>query len=143
MQLPVELVSFDKWSAFKGPFPTRDKGHRIVIIYKSGDEVSYFYVTSYESKEEKQKIDLANRKDISSIAELKKEDWDALTKDSCIQCNLAHRHEIKLADLQTGYASGGIEYIGVVPDAIKSRIIDATCRTPTFTEEQKRLYTAD
>lgn len=143
MRLPVELVSFDKWSAFKGPFPTKDKEHRIVIIYKFDDTVSYFYVTSYESNDEKQKIDLANRKDISSIAELKKEDWDALTKDSCVQCNLAHRHEINLADLQTWYVSGGIEYIGIVPDIIRSKIIDATCRSPTFTEEQKRLYTTD
>lgn len=141
MQFPVELVNFDKWYAFKGPFPFCGKEHRMVIVYKIDDVVTYFYVTSYESEEEKKKIDMANKRDISSIAELKKEDWDQLSKDSCVQCNLSHKHEISMSDLESGYASGKITYIGIVPDAVKSKIISATCSSSTFTEEQKKWYT--
>ncbi len=141
MQLPVEIVNFDRWYAFKGPLPTEDKEHRIVIIYKLGEIVNYFYVTSYQSEEEKKKINTANKKDISSVAELKREDWDALTKDSCIQCNLLHRHQIKISDLQIRYTLGQIQYIGIVPDAVKSKIISATCSSHTFTDDEKKLYT--
>ena len=141
MQFPVELVPFEKWVAFRGDFPRGAGEHRMVIIQRVEDQVEYFYVTSYESTDEKHKIDLNNRKDIGSIAELSKNDWVALTKDSCVQCNLSHTHDISIAELRYGYQVGTIEYLGVIPSAVREKLIAATCASVSFTDTEKRLYT--
>ena len=141
MQFPVNYVPFEKWVAFKGEFPRGAGEHRMIIIHRIEDTVEYFYVTSYESAEEKYKINLNNKKDISSVAELEKTDWDALTKNSCVQCNLTHTHVTTLTDLQQRYQSGTIEYIGMVSPKVKEKIIAATCASVSFTDTQKLLYT--
>lgn len=135
------MVPFDKWVAFKGNFPKNAGQHRMVIMHKVDDRVSYFYVTSYETSEERRKIDLNNRNDAGSVAELERTDWDTLTKNSCIQCNRLHIHEIALQDIITGYENGEIEYIGVVPEIVKNKIISATCASMSFTDTEKAIYT--
>jgi len=141
MQFPVESVPFEKWVAFRGDFPRGAGEHRMIIIQCVEDNVEYFYVTSYESDDEKHKINLNNRKDIGSIAELAKNDWAALTKDSCVQCNLLHTHNISIAELRRGYQLGTIEYLGIIPLTVREKIIAATCASVSFTDTKKRLYT--
>lgn len=141
MQFPVDSVPFEKWVAFRGDFPRGAGEHRMIIIQQIEDSVEYFYVTSYESAAEKDKINLNNRRDISSIAELSKTDWAALTKDSCVQCNLSHTHDISITELRHGYQVGAIEYLGVIPSSVREKLIAATCASVSFTDTKKRLYT--
>lgn len=141
MQFPVDMVPFDKWVAFRGDFPCGAGNHRMIILQRTENNIEYFYVTSYESEEEKNKINLNNRKDINSIAELQISDWDILTKNSCVQCNLAHIHEISVKQLKDRYQRREIEYLGYVPEIVKRKIIDATCSSVSFTDTKKKIYT--
>ena len=142
MQFPVDFVPFEKWIAFKGDFPPKAGEHRIIIIHHDKDNVEYFYVTSYDSEEEKAKINKNNKKDISSVAEILKTDWnEVLTKNSCVQCNLRHRHEVSINELRKDYENGYIKYLGKIPEKVKRTIIIAICASETFDNEEKKIYT--
>ncbi len=128
------MVPVDKWVAFNAPLP-KDQ-HRIIIIKKIFDEVQYFYVTS--------KVDNAKRVlhyDSGSIAEFEKCDWDSLTADkSCVQCDKRHLYTIKSDTFERMYNDGKLEYIGEVPDIVKTRITSAICSSKSFTETEKKFY---
>lgn len=141
MLFPAECIPVEKWFAYKGDFPPCGKTHRMIITYHIDNTIKYFYVTSYESNEERHRIDLANKKDISSVAELNVIDWDSLTKVSCVQCNRSHISDITVEELQKQYALGKAEYIGPVPEIVKRKLIEATCSSSTFTDDEKKLYT--
>jgi hypothetical protein len=150
MLFPADSVPFEKWYAFKGEFPPGSSvSHRIIIVYKQANCTKYFYVTSYESKEEKEKINRVNRDDIKSVADFVKSEWkdvnnkDILSKDSCVQCNKRHIHAADVSCLKEQYANGKIEYLGVVPRNIQEKIIYATCLSDSFTQTEKKLYTED
>jgi len=98
--------------------------------------MKYLYVTS--------KIEQAYRiakHDPHSIVTLNPSDWDALTKESCIQCDDSHLKEIRYDDFKIAYASGEYTYIGEIPEKVKNSIISAICMSETFTEDEKKEYT--
>lgn len=134
MRLPFCMVPVDKWVAFNAPLP-KDK-HRIIIIKKIFDEVQFFYVTS--------QVDNAKRVlryDLGCIAELGKSDWESLTADkSCVQCDKRHLGIVKLDVLERMYNDGKLEYIGEVPDVVKTRIKSAICSSKSFTDIEKKFY---
>ena len=137
MKIPSNLIPISKWSAFKGNFPPNSpKLHNIIIIYHSVDIVCYFYVTS--------QIDNAKRVatyDIKSIAEIGSNDWNELTKDSCVQCNKMHLYETTEQEIRDAYEREEIIALGHVPEIVKNKIIEATNNSKTFTSAEKELYT--
>jgi hypothetical protein len=87
MRVPSKIVPFEKWTAYKGPFPEDSSmPHIIIIVHKTKDDIYYFYVTSKVSKAER-----ISKDDRLSLVKLLKDDWSKLTKESCIQCNKGHR----------------------------------------------------
>jgi len=137
MQFPSNMVSVKKWHAFKAKLPHgQSNEHRIIIIYKHLTVIKYFYVTSQVEKV----IKLA-RDDKASIVKLTTTDWNALTKESCVQCNKHHLYEISEGDFKQIYENGEMEYLGEIPEKVKSAIIYAICMSRLFTEDEKKLYT--
>ncbi|MDR0306101.1 MAG: hypothetical protein LBI42_04595 [Chitinispirillales bacterium] len=135
---PSDLLSIEKWKAFKGKYPPNSTiDHRIIIIYKNDGIVKYFYVTS--------KVENARRiakYDIGSLVDgLNNNDWNVLTVESCIQCNKKHLYDICENELRRAYENGGIEVLGEVPEKIKSAIIFAVCASESFTDTEKKIYT--
>jgi len=48
---PDNLFKVEKWKAFKGKYPPgSDIDHRIIIVFKYGSILRYFYVTSQVEK---------------------------------------------------------------------------------------------
>ncbi|MDR2693402.1 MAG: hypothetical protein LBB74_04210 [Chitinispirillales bacterium] len=135
MQIPFppEMMSVKKWHVFKAKLPPRsDSEHRIIVVYKHLNNVKYFYVTS--------KIENAYKMakyDINSIVRLNVSDWDALTKESCIQCNKRHLYQTDEESFKQACASGEYERLGEVPEKIKNAIIHAIRMSKSFTEAEK------
>jgi hypothetical protein len=137
MQFPPNMISVKRWYAFKAKLPPGSSNeHRVIIVYKHQTTINYFYVTSQVETV----IKLA-RYDTDSIVKLKASDWDALTKDSCIQCNERHLYEINESDFKQIYANGDMKYLGEIPENVKSAIIYAICMSNSFTEAEKIKYT--
>ena len=137
MQIPSDLIPINKWKAFKGNFPPDSPmPHSIIIIYHSAEVIHYFYVTSQIDK-----VKEIARYDIGSIAEINPNDWNELTKDSCVQCNKGHLHQTTEQRIKEEYDKGEVKYLGLVPEIVKDKIINATRLSKTFTDTEKRLYT--
>jgi len=135
---PSNLLSIERWSAFKGKYPPgSDVDHRIIIVYKYGGTIKYFYVTSkVEKARMRAKYDMGSFVDkISSC------DWEALTEESCVQCDKSHMYETCEDDLRRAYESGNLEILGKVPQDIRKRIISAVCASKSFTDAEKSIYT--
>ncbi|GBU22000.1 hypothetical protein R80B4_01902 [Fibrobacteres bacterium R8-0-B4] len=137
MQLPYNMIPVKRWYAFKAQLPPRsDKKHHIIIIYKDQTIIKYFYVTSQVEKAKKYA-----RNDIGSIVELNKSNWDVLDKDSCIQCNVKHLHDISESEFKQLYESHEMEYFGEIPKNVKKLLISAICASESFTDSEKATYT--
>jgi hypothetical protein len=137
--LPPELVTIEKWRAFKGKYPSgSDIEHRIIIVYRDENEkkLHYFYVTS-KVKEARKKA----RDDIGSFVCINSSDWPVLTKESCIQCNEKHKDTVDEGEFMQDYAAGKIEILGEVPEVVKKAIIRAVCASISFTDAEKAKYT--
>ena len=135
---PPNLLSIEKWRAFKGKYPPgSDVEHRIIIVYKHDGIVKYFYVTS-----KVEKARMRAKYDIGSLVDkINSNHWDALTEESCIQCNKNHLYDTCEDDLRQAYKNGEIEVLGAVPEAIKKAIISAVCASKSFTDVEKKIYT--
>jgi len=137
MQFPPEMIPVKKWYAFKAKLPPGSGNkHRVIVVYKYMNTVKYLYVTSQIEQARK----LAQH-DKGSIVRLMPSDWDALTKESCIQCDKRHLYEISEREFRQVCASEGYEYYGEIPQKIKDSIIYAICMSKTFNEAEKAVYT--
>jgi len=139
MLFPTEMIPIKKWYAYKAKLPIgSDNKHRIIVVYKYLNVIRYFYVTSQVEKVRKK-----TRDDIMSIVELDSSDWEVLTKKSCIQCNENNLHEISEDEFKQFYENGEMEYLGEVPEKVRSAITNAICMSSTFTEKEKAIYTTE
>jgi len=137
--LPSEMIPLKKWYAFKGKLPLGSGNeHRIIIIYRQDEIVKYFYVTS--------KIDNVYKRakyNKEAIADLDILDWDALSVKSCVQCDKKHLYECDEITLKNMYANGLLEYLGKIPEIVKTKIVRAICASKSFTENDKTKYSVD
>jgi len=141
MQFPSDKIPVEKWYVFKGKLPPNQKyNHYIVIVYKRESCIRYFYVTS---KVEKAHTILMMKDDLGALVELDTSDWEILTKDSCIQCDLDHLVECYESDIRQGYEDGTFTYHGKVPENIRIKIIQAICASVSFEDEEKTTYSVD
>jgi len=136
--LPPDLFSIEKWKAFKGKYPPNsDVGHRIIIVYKHEGILKYFYVTSQCDKVRKRaKYDKG-----SLVDKLNNSDWDALDRESCIQCDSHHLHDLDENELRKSCTEGKTKVLGEIPKSIKISIISAICASKTFSDIEKKMYT--
>lgn len=138
ISLPPDLLSIEKWKAFKGKYPPGSNvEHRIIIVYKHDGILKYFYVTS--------KVEIARKVakyDKGSLVDkINSGDWYALDRESCIQCDKKHLHDTTEDDLRKAYKEGGIQVLGEIPEGIRRLIISAVCASRTFSDIEKKTYT--
>jgi len=138
ISFPPDLLSIEKWKSFKGKYPPNsDVGHRIIIVYKYEGLLKYFYVTSQCDKARKRaKYDIG-----SLVDKLNSNDWSALDRESCIQCDSHHLHDLDENELRKSYAEGKIEVLGEIPEGVKRSIVSAICASKTFSDMEKKMYT--
>jgi len=135
--LPDNLFNVEKWKAFKGKYPPgSDIDHRIIIVFKHDDILKCFYVTSKVENARKMA-----KKDLKSLVCLNSEDWDELTKESCIQCGKGYLFELNETELRKDYSEGKVEVLGEIPEKVIKSIIFAICSSKTFDENEKAMYT--
>jgi len=138
ISFPPNLLGIEKWKAFKGKYPPGSNvEHRIIIVYKHDGNLKYFYVTS---KVETAR-NLAMHDKGSLVDKIDGSDWDALDKESCIQCDKKHLRNTSEDELRKAYKEGGIKVLGEIPEKIKKLIISAVCASITFSDIEKTLYT--
>jgi len=134
---PDNLFDVEKWKAFKGKYPPgSDMEHRIIIVFKHGDILKCFHVTS--------KIESARKmakKDPKSLVCLNVGDWDELTKESCIQCGKGYLFELSETELREDYKEGKVVPLGEIPEKVIQSIIFAICSSKTYDEKEKAMYT--
>jgi len=134
---PDNLFEVEKWKAFKGRYPLdSDTDHRIIIVFKREGVLKYFYVTSQVEKARK-----VAKKDPKSLVLLNSEDWDELTKESCVQCGKRDLLSLDEADLRKSYKEGKVEPLGKIPEKVIQSIIFAICSSKTFDDKEKAMYT--
>jgi hypothetical protein len=138
IHFPPNFLNIEKWKAFKGRYPpSSDVDHRIIIVYKDDGVIKYFYVTSQVENARK-----AAKYDMGSLVDgLDSNDWDVLTKESCIQCNRRYLNKTSESDLRRAYENGDIKVLGDVPEKIRRAIISAVCASNSFSEAEKISYT--
>jgi hypothetical protein len=131
------MIPVEKWYAFKAKLPQGSTSeHRVIIVHKHMSVIKYFYVTSQVENV----IKLA-KYDTESIVKLNADDWDVLTKESCIRCDKRHLYEISEDCFRQSCSNGEIERLGKIPEKIKNSIIYAVCMSKSFTEAEKTAYT--
>ena len=133
MEFPVDYLTFYKWKAFLGNFPEDAGKHRIIIIQET-NPLKYFYVTS---QVEKCKDIL--RYDPLALAEVSKNDWGDLTKNSCIQCGKQHLYSVDVDKLREEYEGGRLKVLGEIPEIVKQRICVAIDGSITYNESEKNI----
>jgi len=98
ISLPKDLLNIEKWKAFKGKYPPGSAvEHRIIIVYKYEGILKYFYVTSQCEKARK----IAKYDEGSLVDKLNHNDWDALDRESCIQCDSRHLYNLVICIILT------------------------------------------
>ena len=141
IQVPINLFlqSISCWKAFKGTDNDKTKGHRIILIHKmNNDTFCYLVVTS-----QIEKARIRSEKDKASLVELDKTEWQALTKNSCIECGKRNLKIITCDELIQIYQTGNLQVLQTIPDAIKQKIKTAICFSVTYTDAEKKLYTTE
>ncbi|MDR3001621.1 MAG: hypothetical protein LBU89_10180 [Fibromonadaceae bacterium] len=134
---PDNLFNIEKWKAFRGKYPPgSDIDHRIIIVFKHDNILKYFYVTSQVDNARKMA-----RNDLQSLVCIKGDDWDELTKPSCIQCNKGNLFELSETEFRKNYAEGKVKVLGEIPESIRKSIVSAICSSKTFTDKEKAMYT--
>ena len=131
------LQSVSAWKAYKGSENDKTDGHRIILVYKI-DENSFYYFT-VTSQIEKAKN--RSKKDISSLVELDKSEWIALTKSSCIECGKRNLKVISRSELKELYENNKLQVLPELPKTIQDKIKRAICFSVTYTDSEKKLYT--
>jgi len=136
--LPPELLSIEKWKAFRGKYPPSSNiEHIIIIVYKQDDYLKYFYVTSKVDKARK----IAKNDRGSLVDNIDGRDWDVLDRESCIQCDWNHLYGTTENDLRKSYGKGEIDVLGKIPENIRISIVSAICSSKTFSDIEKKMYT--
>jgi hypothetical protein len=77
----------------------------------------------------------------SLVDKISNKDWEALTKESCIQCDKTHLEETSEDELRLAYEKEALKPLGEVPEGIRRSIISAICASKSFSEAEKTLYT--
>ncbi len=100
-------VPLEKWTAYFAPLPKDSpKEHRIIIIYHTDVEVSFFWITSNEYSKTRL------RDDSKALVEVFKHEWGNLTKDvSFIQCDRDHLEKISVQEFQKMYEDNLLKYL--------------------------------
>lgn len=132
MQLPASLLEIKAWKAYKGQFPEINGEHRIILVYQDGDIFYRFCVTSQIDKAK-----LRTKYDKGSLVEIKPDEWDALTTNSCIECSKNNFKPISKSILVQMYQNGELKVLGEVPETIKTKIIHAICASKTYNDTEK------
>jgi len=134
---PDNLFSVGKWKAFKGKYPPgSDIDHRIIIVFKHNSILRYFYVTSQIEKSR-----ILAKNDLKSLVCINGNDWNELTKESCVQCSRDNLFELSEAEFRKDYAEGKVKVLGEIPEKVIKSIIFAICSSKTFTDKEKEIYT--
>jgi len=134
---PDDLLIIKKWKAFKGKYPPgSDINHRIIIVFKCDDILKCFHVTSKVENARKMA-----KKDLKSLVCLNSEDWDELTKESCIQCGKGYLFELNETELRKDYSEGKVIPLGEIPEKVIKSIIFAICSSKTYNAKEKAMYT--
>jgi len=133
---PDNLFEVEKWKAFKGRYPSDSNiDHRIIIVFKRDGVLKYFIITSQVDKARK-----IAKKDPKSLIFLNHEDWNELTKESCIQCGKRGLYELNEVEFRNDYAKGKVKPLGKIPEKIIQSIIFAICSSRTFDDKEKAMY---
>jgi hypothetical protein len=134
---PDNLFKVGKWKAFKGKYPPGSNiDHRIIIIHIHNGILRCFYVTS-----QVQKARILARNDLKSLVCINGDDWNELTKESCIQCGKDNLFELSETEFRKDYAEGKVDVLGEIPEKIIKSIVFAICSSKTFTDKEKQMYT--
>ena len=138
MQLPVELIPLNKWSAYNAPLPENsEKPHTVIIVYRTKSDIKYFYVTSQVKKAE-----LRYRDDKGALVEIEQSEWsDVLKVKSCIQCGNKHLNCIDINKFKSLYEKGDISYIGNIPETIVAKIKQSINSSVTYTIIEQSILT--
>ena len=138
ISFPPDMLPIEKWKAFIGKYPPNsDTEHRIIIVYKHGNAIQYFYITSQIEKARK-----LLKHDIGALVDgINGDDWEALTTNCCIRCNKASLYNTSAEDLRKAYSENNLKVLGNIPEKIKRKIISAVCASKSFTDTEKAIYT--
>jgi hypothetical protein len=141
VKISAELIPLHKWIAYKAPLPPKSaKMHTIVIIYRTGTEIKYFYITSQVAKAE-----IIYRDDKDALVKIQKNEWpEVLFKEvSCIQCGRGHLQCIDAQELKKLYDNNQMSYVGQIPDGIKQKIKNAVRASITYNIVEQSQLTSD
>jgi hypothetical protein len=138
MQVPVEVIPLNKWSAYNAPLPENsEKSHTVIIVYRTETDIKYFYVTS-----QVEKAVLRYRDDKDALVEIEQSEWSEVLKvKSCIQCGNKHLNCIDINKFKGLYERGEIHFLGDLPKTITTRVKQSINSSITYTLVEQSILT--